>query len=117
VRRSAWEAGKSEVAHSINLYQEFSLTPPSPLPASLHLALPEPERRKKKGDAFRIFHSTDIIHRRSPLYLLSPLQRQLYFAVREYVVHCNKIPIYVFLEKELRGLSPNLHNNVSVDDL
>ncbi len=31
--------------------------------------------------------------------------------------HCNKNPIYVFPEKELRGLSPNFHINVSVSDL
>ncbi len=31
--------------------------------------------------------------------------------------HCNKNPIYVFPEKELRGLGPNVHINVSVGDL
>jgi hypothetical protein len=30
---------------------------------------------------------------------------------------CNENPIYVFLEKELRGLSPNFHIHVSVSDL
>jgi hypothetical protein len=29
----------------------------------------------------------------------------------------NKNPIYVFPEKELRGLSPNFHSHVSVSDL
>jgi hypothetical protein len=33
------------------------------------------------------------------------------------VVDCNKNPIYVFPEKELRGLSPNFHIHVSVSDL
>jgi hypothetical protein len=28
-------------------------------------------------------------------------------------VHCNKTPIYVFPEKELRGLSPNIRIHVS----
>ncbi len=28
--------------------------------------------------------------------------------------HCNENPIYVFPEKELRGLSPNIHIYVSV---
>ncbi len=32
-------------------------------------------------------------------------------------VHCNESPIYVFTEKELRGLSPNFHIHVSVSDL
>jgi hypothetical protein len=31
--------------------------------------------------------------------------------------HCNENPIYVFPEKELRGLSPNFHIHVSVTDL
>ncbi len=31
--------------------------------------------------------------------------------------HCNKNPIYVFPEKEFRGLSPNFHIHVSVSDL
>jgi hypothetical protein len=30
---------------------------------------------------------------------------------------CNENPLYVFLEKELRGLSPNFHIHVSVSDL
>jgi hypothetical protein len=32
-------------------------------------------------------------------------------------MHCNKNPIYVFPEKELRGLCPNFHIHVSVSDL
>ncbi len=32
-------------------------------------------------------------------------------------MHCKKICIYVFPEKELRGLSPNFHIHVSVSDL
>jgi hypothetical protein len=31
--------------------------------------------------------------------------------------HCNENPIYVFPEKELRGLIPNFHFHVSVNDL
>jgi len=31
--------------------------------------------------------------------------------------HCNEKPIYVFPEKELRGLSPNFHIHVPVSDL
>jgi hypothetical protein len=31
--------------------------------------------------------------------------------------HCKENPIYVFLGKELRGLSPNFHIHVSVSDL
>ncbi len=31
--------------------------------------------------------------------------------------HCNENPIYVFPEKELRGLSPNFHIHESVSDL
>jgi hypothetical protein len=33
------------------------------------------------------------------------------------LLHCNENPIYVFPEKELRGLSPNFHIHVSVSDL
>ncbi len=36
---------------------------------------------------------------------------------RNIPLHCNKNPIYVFPEKELRGLSPNFHIHVSVSDL
>jgi hypothetical protein len=32
-------------------------------------------------------------------------------------LHCNKNPIYIFPEKELRGLSPNFNTHVSVSDL
>ena len=32
-------------------------------------------------------------------------------------VHCNENPIYVFLFWELRGLSPNFHIHVSLNDL
>ncbi len=32
-------------------------------------------------------------------------------------VYCNENPIYVFPEKKLRGLSPNFHIHVSVNDL
>jgi hypothetical protein len=31
--------------------------------------------------------------------------------------HCKEISIYVFPEKELRGLRPNFHIHVSVNDL
>ncbi len=37
--------------------------------------------------------------------------------IKRMEVHCNKNPIYVFREKELRGLSPNFHIHVSVSDL
>jgi hypothetical protein len=30
--------------------------------------------------------------------------------------HCNENPIYVFPEKEFRGLSPNFHIHVTVSD-
>ncbi len=33
------------------------------------------------------------------------------------MLHCKEISIYVFLEKELRGLSPNFHSHVSLSDL
>jgi len=33
------------------------------------------------------------------------------------VLHCKEISIYVFPEKELRGLSPNFHIHVSLSDL
>jgi hypothetical protein len=33
------------------------------------------------------------------------------------VVHCNENPINVFPEKELRGLSPNVHIHVSMSEL
>ncbi len=32
-------------------------------------------------------------------------------------LHCNENPIYVFPEKELRGLSPNFHIRVSMSNL
>ncbi len=33
------------------------------------------------------------------------------------LLHCNENPIYIFPEKELRGLSPNFHMHVSVSDV
>jgi hypothetical protein len=30
------------------------------------------------------------------------------------ILHCNENPIYIFLFWELRGLSPNIHINMSV---
>jgi hypothetical protein len=36
---------------------------------------------------------------------------------RRTVVHCNENPIYVFPEKELSGLSPNYHIQLSVSNL
>ncbi len=35
----------------------------------------------------------------------------------QYKVHCKEISIYVFQDKELRGLSPSFHIHVSVNDL
>ncbi len=32
-------------------------------------------------------------------------------------LHCNERSIYIFLETELSGLSPNIHIHVSVSDL
>jgi hypothetical protein len=32
-------------------------------------------------------------------------------------IHCNENPIYVFTEKEWRGLSPSFHIRVSVSDI
>jgi hypothetical protein len=32
-------------------------------------------------------------------------------------VHCKEILVYIFPEKELRGLGPNFHIHVSVSDL
>ncbi len=36
---------------------------------------------------------------------------------KRYEMHCKEISIYVFPEKELRGLRPNFHILVSVSDL
>ncbi len=36
--------------------------------------------------------------------------------IKKWAPHCNDNPIYVFLFWELRGLSPNFHNHVSVSD-
>jgi hypothetical protein len=33
------------------------------------------------------------------------------------LLHCNENPIYLFPEKELRGLSPSFHIQVSARDL
>jgi hypothetical protein len=33
------------------------------------------------------------------------------------VLHCDENPVYVFPEKELRGLSPNFQIHVAVSDL
>jgi hypothetical protein len=38
------------------------------------------------------------------------------FSISRYIVHCNENPIYLFTEKELRGLSPNFYIHVSVSD-
>ncbi len=35
----------------------------------------------------------------------------------KYTVNCKEMSIYVFPEKELRGLSPNFHIHVSLSDL
>ncbi len=39
-----------------------------------------------------------------------------YLTVIGECTHCNKNPIYVFLLRKLRGLSPNFHIHVSVSD-
>jgi hypothetical protein len=39
------------------------------------------------------------------------------FSASLVVVHCTENPIYVFPEKELRGISPNSYIHVSVSDL
>jgi hypothetical protein len=39
------------------------------------------------------------------------------FFIHDFLPHCNENPIYVFLFWELRGLSPNFHIHVSVNDL
>jgi hypothetical protein len=43
--------------------------------------------------------------------------RTLYFLSFLSLFQCNENPLYVFPEKELRGLSPNLRSHVSVNDL
>ncbi len=43
--------------------------------------------------------------------------RMLSTSFFKYSEHCNENPIYVFPEKELRGLSPNFQILVSVSDL
>ncbi len=44
-----------------------------------------------------------------------------FYTIKIYLVskdeHCNENPIYVFLDKEWRGLSPQLHIHVSASDL
>ncbi len=42
--------------------------------------------------------------------------QKLYIFERQ-TLHCSENPIYVFPEKEWRGLSPNFHVHVSVSDL
>ncbi len=42
---------------------------------------------------------------------------QFFYYCRTHHLHCNENPIYVFPEKELRGLIPNFHIHVSVSDL
>ncbi len=42
---------------------------------------------------------------------------QIYLFATNKFSHCKEISIYVFPEKELRGLSPNFHIHVSVSDL
>ncbi len=46
----------------------------------------------------------------------SPLSTAPYIYIT-FLVHCNENPVSVFPEKELRGLSPNIHIHVSVSDL
>jgi hypothetical protein len=43
--------------------------------------------------------------------------RDFWTRTQRAVVHCKEISIYVFPEKELRGLSPNFHIHVSVSNL
>ncbi len=40
-----------------------------------------------------------------------------YNGVHSTTMHCNENPIYVYPEKKLRALSPNVHLHVSVRDL
>jgi hypothetical protein len=40
----------------------------------------------------------------------------LHEAVNLPTPHCNENPIYVFPEKELRGISPNFHIHLSVSE-
>jgi hypothetical protein len=47
----------------------------------------------------------------------SPVKKVLYNVSARTVAHCKEILIYVFPEKELRGLSPNFHIYVSVSGL
>ncbi len=41
----------------------------------------------------------------------------IYYVTAKISMPCNENPIYVFSEKELRDLSPNLHMHVSASDL
>jgi hypothetical protein len=56
-----------------------------------------------------------------PFFTLVILNILIYRGVKECIarirVHCKEIWIYLFLKKELRGLSPNFHIHVSVSDL
>jgi hypothetical protein len=44
-------------------------------------------------------------------------RKHTYTYKNAFASHCKEISIYVFLEKELRGLSPNFQIHVSVIDL
>jgi hypothetical protein len=50
----------------------------------------------------------------TPYSSVSPMKKTLYC---KGITHCIENPIYVFPEKEMRGLSPNFRIHVSVSDL
>ncbi len=45
------------------------------------------------------------------------MRRSILVPINQPGLHCKEIGIYVFPEKELRGLSPNFHIHVSVSNL
>jgi hypothetical protein len=62
----------------------------------------------RTGTVINSYGSTTLVLRESLLQARSGLEGH---------THCNENSIYVFLEKEFRGLSPNFHIHVSVNDL
>jgi hypothetical protein len=61
-------------------------------------------------------YTTTPAHRKILLHINASEFQSVFLYIRV-SVHCNKNPIYVFSEKELRGLSPNFRIHVSVSDL
>jgi hypothetical protein len=71
--------------------------------------------RSVEQEMFQMVHHTVPTRLQIKIKPIKPIKFQGFSLL--FVLNCNENPIYVFPEKELRGLRPNLHFHVSVSDL